>query len=196
MKKFITGFFLATLFFAANAQVSFGPKAGANFSIVSYNTSNIKVDPLVVAFNAGAFFNYKFAKQLAVQAELFYSGEGSKYKIVGSPTVYTDKFGYMNIPVLLQFVSNGGFFLETGPQLGFLMSATESSEGTSTDVKSYVNSTKFSWCFGIGKLFAKKLGIDIRYAAGLSNLNKANDGSTIKGSILSIGLLYAIHVKS
>ena len=194
MKKFLTLIILFHIVYTVNAQVSFGPKAGLNVALTSSNNPNIRLDPITVLFNGGAFVNDKFAQQFAGQVELFYSGEGAKYKNKGNATVFTNSLGYLNIPLLFQFVSKGGFFVQTGPQLGFLLSATASGGGNSEDIKSEVNSTKFSWCFGIGQEIAHKLGVDLRYAAGLSKINSTST-YTDNSSVLSIGLFYALHAK-
>jgi len=195
MKKLFIGIVLSTLFVAANAQVSFGPKVGLNVSMATTNAANVVINPITPFFNAGAFFNYKFANQFAGQIELFYSGEGTKFKNKGNPTVYTDNISYLNIPLLFQLVTAGGFYVQTGPQMGFLLSATSSTNGISTDIKSSLNSTKFSWDIGIGTEISHKLGIDLRYAAGLSNINNGST-NTFKDNVLSIGLFYAFHPMS
>jgi hypothetical protein len=196
MKKFIGAIVLFLLFFSANAQHAIGIKAGANDNLASVSDATIKTDPLSPGFYAGTFFNDMIAKQLALQVELVYSGEGTKFKQKGNATVYTDKIGYLNIPVLIQFKTAGGFYLETGPQLGFLLSASESFSGSSTNIKSDVSSTKFSWCFGLGQVIAKTVGIGFRYAAGLSNINKDSGSSgSIKDGVVSIGLSYWFKLK-
>jgi hypothetical protein len=200
MKKFFIGMVASTLFLTANAQVSFGPKAGLNLSSVTQSPKNpeVVIDPIIAAFNAGGFVNYKFASQLAGQVELFYSGEGTKFKNKGNPTVFTESVGYLNIPLLFKYASKGGFYVETGPQLGFLLSASESESDVSgsNDVKDNFSSTKFSWCFGLGFLRQTGLGFGLRYAAGLSDLDKVSSaGTSLKGSVLSVSLYYAIKSK-
>ena len=196
MKKILIAIVVSSLALAAKAQVSFGPKVGGNLSMATTTATGVKIDPITFGFNAGGFVNDKFANQFAGKVELFYSGESIKYKMIGHPTVYTNNIGYLNIPVLFQFVTNGGFYLETGPQLGFVLSATNTSDSSSAsiDIKNDVNSTKFSWCFGLGFGGRKGLGFNIRYAAGLSNVNSTGSGSD-KSSILSIGLFYSLQAK-
>lgn len=195
MKKIIVSIILLFIFFTVNAQLSVGPRLGINNSMANFSASDIKVDPVVPGFYGGAFANYHFAKNFAAEVELFYSGEGAKYKIKGSPTVYTVKLGYFDVPLLVQFKTRGGFYLETGPQMGFLLSANETDNGITESIKDDISPSKFSWCFGLGKQFAKKLGIDIRYAAGFSDINKNSvSGGTIKDNVLSLGLSYAFHV--
>jgi hypothetical protein len=196
MKKIIGVMALSILFFTTKAQVSVGLRAGVNNSFASVSDQNIKTDPLALGFYAGALLNDRVAKLIAVQVELFYSEEGSKFKQKGNPTVYTDKIGYLNIPVLFQFKARGGFYLETGPQIGFLLSANESSSGVSQSIKSDVNSSKFSWCFGLGQVIAKRVGIGVRYAVGLSDINNnSNSDGSVKDGVLSLGLSYLFSLK-
>jgi hypothetical protein len=198
MKKLLAGIVLSTLFFTANAQFSFGPKVGVNLNTATTTYTGVTIDPITANFNIGAFGSYKFSNNFAGQIEAFYSGEGVKYKYKGNPIVFTDKIGYLNIPLLIKYVSSGSFFAETGPQLGFVLSATESEADStgSINIKSDINSTKFSWVIGLGFEFAHAVGLDIRYAAGLSAINANTTGGTNKGSVLSVGLYYAIHTKS
>jgi len=61
---------------------------------------------------------------------------------------------YVNIPVLFKYNNPGGFFAETGPQLGFLISAKAKSGSVSFDAKSNYKSTDFSWAIGAGYLIS------------------------------------------
>jgi len=195
MKKAIVSIIFSAIFITVNAQISVGPRIGVNNSMAKFSSSGYKVDPLSPGLYAGAFVNYEFAKSIGAQIEFFYSGEGTKYKEVGSPTVYTVNLGYFNIPLLVQFKTKGGFYLETGPQMGMLLSANQTDNGSTKSIKDNISSNKFSWCFGLGAHIAKKLGIGIRYAAGLSDVNKNSIGAgTIKDNVLSLGLSYAFHV--
>ena len=194
MKKITTAIVFSALFFTVKAQVSFGPKAGLNISMVKFNSPTVTVTPAYPSFYAGGFVNYSFTRNIAAQVELFFSGEGTKYKNKGNSTVFTDKLSYLNLPILVRY-NTGGFYLETGPQLGFLLSASQTDNGTSQSIKNNINATKFSWCFGLGYQFMKTAGIGIRYAAGLSNINKNSSGTNVKGSVISLGLSYAIHLK-
>jgi hypothetical protein len=196
MKKIIGLLMLLSLFFISHAQISLGLKAGLNNNLARTSDAQVTIDPLSPGFYAGALVNDMLADHIALQVELFYSEEGSKFKQKGNPTVYTDKIGYFNIPVLFQFRTHGGFYLETGPQLGFLLSASQSVSGSSESIKSGVNGTKFSWCFGLGQVIAKKVGIGIRYAVGLSDVNKdSQNGGSVKDGVLSIGLSYMFKLK-
>jgi hypothetical protein len=81
---------------------------------------------------------------------------------------------YLNVPVLGKFTFPVGFFLETGPQLGFKLNAKDKENGASLDVSSAYNSADFSWVFGAGfKIPMSPVAFDVRYNAGITNV--AND---------------------
>ena len=65
----------------------------------------------------------------AIQSEIFYSIQGSKAD--------NDKvsLSYINIPIMVQrYIASSGFYIETGPQLGFLLSAKEKAAGIETNI--------------------------------------------------------------
>jgi hypothetical protein len=196
MKKIMYSVLLCAVCATAGAQVSFGPKIGINNSLASTTNTNIKVDPLYIALYAGGFLNYKFAGNFALQVEGLYSGEGAKFKVKGNPTVYTDKLSYFNVPLLVQLVTHGGFYLETGPQIGFLLSANQSANGATKSISGNLNSTAFRWDFGLGFLISHKVGIGLRYSQGLANINKpVSTSDNIKNNVVSLGLSYSFHSK-
>jgi transposase len=76
--------------------------------------------------------------------------------------------------VLAKYTWPGGFFLETGPQLGLKLNAKDKENGVSTDISSAYNGADFSWVVGIGfKIPQTPVGFDFRYNTGI--INVAND---------------------
>jgi len=101
---------------------------------------------------------------------------------------------YLNVPVLAKFQSESGFFGETGPQVGFLLSSNVKSQGVSVDFKNYTQSIDFSWAFGVGyKLQDMGLGFDVRYNLGLTNMVKNETDVTYKNSVFQFGVFYLIN---
>jgi hypothetical protein len=84
----------------------------------------------------------------------------------------------------------GGFFLQTGPQYGFLMSA-KAKDGGTTDVKDQFKTGNFSWAFAAGYDTKGGLGFYARYNLGLSKI--ADDGSDVKTGTFQFGLRYTLH---
>ena len=177
---------------SAKAQIQYGVKAGANFASMKIHPS---VDGLSLGsktdFNGGVFVGIPLVAGLSIQPEAYYSGEGSKVSGEG-----TGKYnlGYIDVPVLVKYKHETGLFAETGPQIGFLLSAKAKADGgQSEDVKSSFKSTNFGWAFGVGyQLPVLPLGIDVRYNLGLSNIaSGATDGSSLKTTTFQVGLFYA-----
>ncbi|HEV2355596.1 MAG TPA: porin family protein, partial [Puia sp.] len=134
------GLFLAT---AANAQsLQLGVKAGANFSNVSGNGTQGVSTSTMVGFNAGAYLGIGISENFFIQPELVYSGQGFKESSSGYSGNQTEN--YLNIPVLAKYKLPVGLYFETGPQIGFLMSAKVSVSGYSASDKQDFNSTDFA----------------------------------------------------
>jgi Outer membrane protein beta-barrel domain len=183
----ICTFFITAL---AGAQIQFGAKAGLNLSNLSVSPSSSLISYNNKAhFNAGLLVLAPVSGNFKLQGELLYSGQGTDSKIAIASTNY--KLQYLNVPVLLKYADQSGFFAEIGPQLGFLLSAKAVTGNLSTDAKSLFKSTDFSGVLGIGYLSQLKVGIDARYNLGLS---KIGDGSfsntTIKNKVFQVSLFY------
>jgi hypothetical protein len=162
-----------------------GVKGGVNFTTV-VNTSGFRAN-----FNAGIADNIILRKEFSVQTELVYSGQGSAPALTGGNASSNLHLDYLNIPVLLKYKSHSGFIAETGPQLGFLLSAREKYGSENADQKSRFTATDFSWAIGLGYLSKFNLGIDARFNVGISNINKDPDNSvTYHNEVFQLDLLY------
>jgi hypothetical protein len=188
MKKLVFLVFTTGVFFTASAQIQFGVKAGANFATLSGNGSEgatTKVD-----FHGGGFAHIPLVNSFFLQPELVYSRQGAKATSDG--VVFNINQNYLNIPVLAKYQHSSGLYGETGPQLGFLLAANVSAQGSSQDVKSSYKSTDFSWAFGVGyKIPLMNAGIDARYNLGLSNIAATEvSGYSVKNSVFQLGVFY------
>jgi hypothetical protein len=173
---------------AADAQVQFGVKAGANFAtLTGDNSDGVKTK---VGFNAGALVSLPLFNEFSLQPEVVYSGQGYKYS--GAGFSGTASNSYINVPVLFKYNNPTGFFAETGPQVGFLMSAKAKMDGQdNVDIKDEYNSVDFSWALGIGYLIKPmNIGIDVRYNLGLSNVIKESNGGSAKNGVFQVGVFY------
>ena len=129
MKKVLL-FFVTTIFGFAlvNAQVTFGAKAGVNFSDITGE----KVDSFegLTSFHVGAVAEIQISEKFSVQPELIYSMQGSDYSedFEGDDFEGSVKVNYLNIPLMAKYYVADGFSLEAGPQIGLLVSATDEYE--------------------------------------------------------------------
>ena len=138
--------------------------------------------------HAGGLVNYSstndegFLKN-ALQAEILYSMQGAKSG--------DDKttLSYINIPIMIQrYIASSGFYIETGPQLGFLISAKQKLNGTETDIKGDSKTFDFSFNFGLGYKHNSGIGINARYGLGVTSVT--SNGYDINNAVLSAGLFY------
>jgi hypothetical protein len=118
------------------------------------------------------------------------SSEGSKYDDVyaSGKVVLT----YLNIPLMAHFRDPLGFFAEGGVQPGFLLSAKDKYDGNSDDYKDYVNGFDFGIPIGIGYMFVKRVGVNLRYTFGLSNMNKG-DNAKDHNRVWGLRVFYLFH---
>jgi hypothetical protein len=166
-----------------------GIKAGLNMA--KETGSDASGAKMLLGFAGGAFLEYSFTPMFAVQPEVLFSMEGSKFNdetiegVTVSPKLTLD---YINIPVFFKVKPEvkGNFKpnIFAGPFLGILMSAKAKGEvsggGTavsgSVDVKDQFKSTNFGIAFGVGAAQHMEKGmitLDVRYALGLSKIAKS-----------------------
>ena len=172
---------LFTVLANAQSNVHWGLKGGVNISAVNisgggdYNSK--------AGFHAGGLAHIHLSKTWALQPELMYSTQGGKD---GSTKLNLD---YINIPLQVQYMFNNGFRLQTGPQLGLLTNARIKTGDVKVDVKDGLTNADFSWTFGTSYLTKSGLGVDLRYNAGLTDIDKATNVS-YKNSVFQLGLFY------
>src|SRR5580692_6280161 len=167
------------------AQIQFGVKVGANFSTLT--GADVIGAKTKVGFQGGVLAGIQLTGAFSSQPEVNYSMQGAKGNTTGVD--YSFSQNYLNVPVLFKYKHQSGLFAETGPQIGFLMSAKVSGGGTTIDVKSAYKSTDVSWVFGLGYLVKSiNAGIDARYNLGLTNNAASGSGSTgtVKNSVIQV----------
>jgi hypothetical protein len=185
--KFYPGMAIAAMLISgiAGAQhVNFGVKGGLNVYNIS-NDNNSKFDSKT-GIHLGLLGHIHLDRSIAVQPELVYSSQGAKYTSGG--TNYKLNLGYINIPVMLQYMFSNGFRLEAGPQLGFLISAKSENNNNSIEVKNNYKTVDFAAGLGVGYIKPSSgLGAGLRYNVGLSNINENSSvKSTNNGLQLSL----------
>lgn len=185
MKKIILSLVLLAAITVVNAQVRVGVKAGLNLANITGSDANgFKTH---ANFHVGGLVNIPVSGGFSVQPELIYSGQGAKEEFEGESGKVN--LSYINIPVLAKYTFNGGFYAETGPQLGFLVSAKEKIGGQSQDIKDQIKSSDFAWGIGVGYQSEAGFGGGVRYNYGLGKLDK-NSNSKVYNSVIQIGVHY------
>ena len=189
MKRLLMVLAFAGTFTAANAQshtsrahAEFGIKAGLNVATLSdkdgYDDySNRK------SAHIGALLHYHITDRFALQPELMFSAQGAEQ---GDRQF---EMNYLNLPILAQVMFGDGFRLQTGPQVGYLLSAKREMNEDEVDVKDSYNKTDFSWVLGASYITKARVGIDARYNFGISNVNE-NSSPKIRNNVFQVGLFY------
>jgi hypothetical protein len=160
----------------------FGLKAGFNISSLKVEGGNDY--DAKVGFHVGGLAHIHISPHFAVQPELMYSGQGGDDNNDSKLNL-----NYLNLPVLMQFMTGTGFRLQTGPQLGFLLSAKSKTGHVEVDIKDNLNTIDLSWSFGAGYLSPSGLGVDVRYNLGLTNINE-DDFPEVKNRVFQAGVFY------
>jgi len=184
MKTILSVILLLSLTIAVKAQSAdthFGLKAGLNISSLDVK-DGVDFDSKA-GFHIGGLAHIHLSPHFGVQPEFVYSEQGGKD---GS-----DKWNinYLNIPVLLQYMTGSGFRLQTGPQLGFAVSSKIKSGDIEQNIKDDVNRVDVSWALGASYLFPEAIGIDARYNIGLTNVNDA-ETPKVRNRVFQLGLFY------
>lgn len=171
MKKLFYSFALvAGLASTAHAQgsnVSLGLKAGATYSsLVGAQAANYYTYDF--GFHAGAFANVGLTSLFAFQPEILYSQKGAETTVVDVST----RLHYLDVPLAFHINADGLFF-EAGPQVGFLLAATDKAGTVSIDRKERYNTVDFGYLFGLGYQRKSGPGIGLRYNGGFTNVEQA-----------------------
>lgn len=168
----------------AQAQLSFGVKAGANFSTISKidlssigpggkALSGLFESKYMPGYHVGLYTRYNLTPAMGVQAELLYSMMGYKITspLIADASVKT-QLHYLTVPVLFRYtVPNIGLYAELGPQAGFFLKDNITVTGSLGGRSSYITesgskqaaSLDLSGVAGLGYRFDNGLSISARY---------------------------------
>jgi len=170
-----------------NAQsVNFGIKGGLNvYNIKDDNESEYDSK---TGIHLGILGHIHLSKQWGMQPELVYSAQGAQFTSTGVESKL--KLGYINVPILFQYMFDNGFRIEAGPQVGFLVSAKTEANDVEVDVKDDLKGADFSIGFGLGYIHVPSgFGLDARYNLGVSNISE-DDDNNVSNRGFQIGLFY------
>jgi hypothetical protein len=166
-----------------------GFKAGLNLSNLRMLNDFEGTSDMRTNFHAGIFYSVPFGSKFSLQPEVMFSGEGASFK---TNTAETDtKLGYISIPVMFQFNTTSGLYIETGPALGVMVKGKEtvktSAATSELDLKKQIKKTNLQWAGGVGYRL-KNLGFNARYYFGLSNMAKVESRADTKSSLIQVSV--------
>ncbi len=187
-------------------KTRFGIRAGVNLSTVNMSGGTSLSEGRVTgansktSYNAGVLVNVPLgASAFRFQPEVNFSSQGARLFGNNNTFSYEQDLNYLNIPLNFQWVAPNGIFVQTGPQVGFLMSAnTKDATGAgapaNSENKGAFDKTDIAWSAGVGYVSRIGLGIDARYNLGLRNLREEGAPAMMQGNwrnnVGQISLLY------
>jgi hypothetical protein len=203
MKKFIVALVALVGFSSLQAQgVKYGVKGGLNIANLNVDEAGFPSTSSIANFHIGGYAEIMLNKKFAIQPELLYSMQGAKFDFLfddGAGNLYdtenTFKLSYINIPLMFKYYPESKFFLEAGPQIGFMTSAKLKVNvigfGSDTqNIDEAFKSVDFGFNLGAGYNISKRAVINVRYNLGLSNIGESEPGtdSKVTSRVLSVSL--------
>jgi hypothetical protein len=204
MKKIIIAIAILFGINSADAQVKYGLKAGLNVADLNVDEEGFPSTSPIANLHVGGFAEIKLNKKIAFQPELVYSAQGTTFDFPvddGEGNQYnaeaTFKLSYINVPLMLKYYPESKFYLEGGPQVGFLTAAKLKIkiDGIGSDTQDANEAFKgidFGFNFGAGYNISKHATINARYNLGISNIGESEPGesATVLNRVFSISMGY------
>lgn len=164
-----------------------GVKGGLN----AYNVTGGNFDQKL-GVHLGLLGHLHLTENFGLQPEIYYSMQGGEFRNADTNL----NLGYINIPVLLQYMFNNGFRLQAGPQIGVLASANTVAGNTTVDVKD--NYKNIDLGLGLGASYVHPptgFGVDARYNLGMTNISE-NTSLDYRNRGFQLGVFYLFKHKN
>ncbi len=118
-------------------KLSFGLKAGVNYSNVYDSQGEAFQASPKLGFAGGAFLAIPFGKYFGLQPEALISQKGfsATGRILGSTYKFTRTTTYVDLPLLFSFKPSEFFTIMAGPQYSYLIHQTDVFANTTTTIE-------------------------------------------------------------
>jgi len=188
-KTFLLVFILSLCTVSFSQKVNFGLKGGLNASRLEVENYDEDAIESRLSFHVGGLAHVHINRNWAVQPELIYSSQGMIQELGNREFEW--KVNYVNVPVMVQYMFNGGLRIQAGPQIGFLTSSSieDQESGISRKNDDDLKSIDVSLPVGIGYLSPSGFGVDARYNIGLTDINDAG-ANDIRNRVFQVGIFY------
>ena len=198
MKNHVMFLFVAMLISGAitsgTSQVRLGAKAGLNLATQNWNNYGGNVETqLLPSFMIGGVVEFDMNENWGFGAGLQYQGKGTQV------TLFKTFTNYLQIPVQLQYRSNG-YFVALGPYVSYAINGKYKENGGDTFDLSFgssedddFGSTDFGMNLEAGYEF-RTLRATASYSLGFANIIPADNKSLSEGSIHNSVITVALTV--
>lgn len=189
MKKLVCIFTLILTAAQVNAQeFSFGAKAGLNIANIGgstyygYGYGSLGSFGSKVGFHLGGVAEVPITDKIAVQPELLYSSQGSKWSYGSNGEDL--KLDYVNLPILGKYYIIEGLSAEAGPLVGFLIS-------DNVDDDDRFNKLDFAFAIGASYKLNENIFFSLRYNKGIANINGSDYSGSSQNNVVQISAGYS-----
>jgi len=209
---------LVGLFCAGTAHAQLGIRVGANTASVSAKTQELQEVEAHnrAGYQLGVFYEKKLTKRWSLAPEVQFSNQRMNMHIVESGVAdggydanYRLRLRYLNVPIMAR-ATFGRFYLEAGPQVGFLLDAKEKGTNTygsflgsySTTYNRYATDNyrrvDLGIAAGVGVKLPAGFGLGVRGYTGLRSITGgkdtqyANYTGTLKNQVVQASLTYQL----
>ncbi len=166
-----------------------GIKAGSDIQKIKGTKIS---EEFAFGYHLGAFGEINISKTIAIQPEIYYSAvdlnKGTDldtiYQSLDLNSISKIKFGYFNLPILLNIKPSKRFSIQAGPRFGILSDKNLSVKANASNA---LKKGDLSMIAGV-QLYFSNLRIYGRYQLGLSNINEAVGTENWKSAAIHVGI--------
>lgn len=197
---------ITTITLGQDKNADLGLKGGLNYGkyVPNQDSTDYKYQ---LGFYIGGFYKIQMEGKWQFQPELLFALQGSKINTKdnpltdfnGNPLPYTGTFDFeyemyeltISIPLPLKLYVSNKFYIESGPQFGFIIDRNTTSSQFLLDgndnsfVKQDGDNFDFGVCLGTGYDVSKNISLNLRAFSGLIKRD-----SDVKLFVLNIGMEY------
>ena len=202
-------FFNLSVIYGQDKPINFGIKTGMNIGKFTPNKNSIDYK-YKFGFYAGGFMNISLQEKLEFQPELLFALQGSRvlvkglnipnFDFNGNPISNSNTYDFeyeineltISIPLIVKVFLGNQLYLESGPQIGFIIERSLNSsqqildgEDDSFIIRESDDSFDFGVSLGLGYKVSERVNLNSRLYSGLI---KRDD--KIKSFVMNIGIEY------
>ena len=165
--------------------IKLGIKGGLNVANLMGDVEDVAIR---TSIHAGLVAEIIVNDKFSIQPELLYSGQGASETREGGGRI---KLDYITLPVLAKFPIAKNLSLETGPQVGFLVSGKNKTNDSNETIPN-TKTIDFGLNAGLNYELNNGVFFQARYNLGLTDIGFYGDNKRASNSVIqfSIGKLF------
>lgn len=171
------------------AQTGWGLRGGINVS--SLGTTS-QYQPRL-GYHLGAYYAQHIEEQYGWQLGLQYSLQGARVPNGANGRL---SYHYLSVPLLLKIYFSGSMYIQTGPQIAYLVKASYLETGFKEDKTNSVKPWDFLGIIGVGRELDNGGAIGLRVGIGFTNPSGASVGNEFVPRNLFLQASYSFAIKS